>query len=228
MLHIQRQPIARRGLSLIEMLIALAISAMLLTAALSALDVMFKGYKQITESASTHVVSRIVMSRLQGLIRTGTSFGPVPADILDETQNPLATDYFEAIVKNDANGNPLEMIRIEYRFSDGTAPNRVWSPDDPNPPMDPLNPPPAGPGDLWFVLFDVTTDPPTMIQEHPLISGVQRATFTMLYDVGPQLHRCTIDMTIEPNDSRDLTIGSDIVAQTFRLVASGAPRTGLQ
>ena len=70
MLSHRRQPIARRGLSLLEMLIALAISAMLLTAALSALDVMFKGYKQTTESASTHVVSRIVMSR-----RAGTSWG---------------------------------------------------------------------------------------------------------------------------------------------------------
>ncbi|RMD63684.1 MAG: prepilin-type N-terminal cleavage/methylation domain-containing protein, partial [Planctomycetota bacterium] len=43
-----------RGFSLVEMLLALAISATLLTAALAALDSSFKGYKATTESASTH------------------------------------------------------------------------------------------------------------------------------------------------------------------------------
>jgi hypothetical protein len=39
------------------------------------------------------------------------------------------------------------------------------------------------------------------------------------------LTRAAIDMTIEPNDSEDLTIHTDLdPSQTFRLVASAAPR----
>ncbi len=61
------------GFSLIEMLVALAISGLMLTAAMVALDSSFKGYKITTDSASTHVVSRLVMTRLSSMIRTGTS-----------------------------------------------------------------------------------------------------------------------------------------------------------
>jgi prepilin-type N-terminal cleavage/methylation domain-containing protein len=53
----------RRGFSLVEMLVALTITATLLTAALTALDAGFKGYKFTTDGASTHVVSRITMHR---------------------------------------------------------------------------------------------------------------------------------------------------------------------
>ncbi len=216
-----------RGLSLIEMLIALTISAALLTAALVALNAMFKGYKQTTESASTHVVSRIVMSRLQGMMRTGEDFGPVPAQILDSNLNPLASDYFEFVGEKDAFGDPVELVRIEYRYP-GEAAGRLltWSASNGVRPLDPANPPAPGPGELWFLLYDATTNPPTLLQENPLISGVRVVTFTMAYDIGPQLVRGSIDITIEPNDSEDLTVGIEGEMQTFRLVASAAPRTG--
>src|SRR5262249_54498554 len=51
----------RRGFSMVEMLIALTISSLLLTACLVALDTMFKFYETTSEEASTHVVSRLVM-----------------------------------------------------------------------------------------------------------------------------------------------------------------------
>lgn len=225
---------SRRGLSLIEMMIALSISVTLLTATLAALDAMFKGYKQTTETASTHVVARIVVSRLLGMIRTGERFGPIPAtNVFDSDENPLAADFFQFVDVRDADGEPAEIVRIEYRYDATLAANnselenpplRSWGVDD-GPPDD-LWPDVAG--ELWYVRLDVTTDPPTVLQENPLLSGVRVAIFTMQYDVGPQLERCTVDLLVQPNDSQDLTLGTDGVAQTFRLVGSAAPRTGVR
>ncbi len=206
------------------MMIALAISATLLTAALTALDTMFKGYKQTTESASTHVVSRIVMTRLLSMIRTGTDFGPAPSNVLASAQNPLSADFFQFISRVDINGVPQEMVRVEFRFPGMDPLLRSWGAASGAPPVDPDNPPPTGPGELWYVRLDPSITPATILEEHPLLTGVRSAVFTMEFDIGPRLRRGTIDMTIEPNDSQDLTIGADSVAQTIRLVASAAPR----
>ena len=70
----------RRGFSLIEVLIALAITATLLTATLVALDASFKAYQSTTEQVSSQSIGRIVMHRALTLIRTGTNFGPFPVD----------------------------------------------------------------------------------------------------------------------------------------------------
>jgi len=70
-LTIQRRPRRRRGFNLIEMLIALAITAALLSATMVALDASFMAYQTTTEVASTHTISRLVMLRLMTLIRTG-------------------------------------------------------------------------------------------------------------------------------------------------------------
>jgi prepilin-type N-terminal cleavage/methylation domain-containing protein len=73
----------RRGFSLIELLVALAISAALLTATIVSLNACFIAYRSTTEEASTHTVSRLVMHRVLAMIRTGREFGPLPDDPLD-------------------------------------------------------------------------------------------------------------------------------------------------
>lgn len=227
-----RRPVSRRGLSLIEMMIALTISATLMSATLAALDAMFKGYKQTTESASTHVISRIVMSRLVGMVRTGTGFSPVPASVLDEDQNPLAADYFQFVTARDAANNPTQVDRIEYRYP---ASALVEDPDLDNPPHRTWDPQetldedhwPADPGELWYVREDLTTSPPTIVRESQLLSGIRLSVFTLRYERGPRLARATFDLLIEPNDSVDLTVGTagdSSTAQTFRMVATAAPR----
>lgn len=70
----------RRGLSLIEMLVALAISAMLLTATAVAIDTSFTAYAIAAESASTQTSTRMVVNRLLTLVRTSTAHGPMLAD----------------------------------------------------------------------------------------------------------------------------------------------------
>jgi prepilin-type N-terminal cleavage/methylation domain-containing protein len=80
-----------RGFSLVEMLIALAISAALLVAVLSALVASFRAYQATTEQASTHVIGRVIMHRMMALVRNGVDFGPLPEDARDRY---VLTDEF--------------------------------------------------------------------------------------------------------------------------------------
>lgn len=74
---------ARRGLTLIELLIALAITAMLLVAMLMALQSSFRAYQASVEQSSTQMTGRVVSQRILGLVRTGAAFGPLPEDPRD-------------------------------------------------------------------------------------------------------------------------------------------------
>lgn len=78
--HRHRRPVRRRGFNLVEVLIALAITASLLAATLVALDASFRAYQSTTEEVSTQSIGRIVMHRVLTLFRTGTEFGPFPED----------------------------------------------------------------------------------------------------------------------------------------------------
>lgn len=71
-------PSARRraGLSLVEMLISLAITAMLLTATMVAIDASFKAYASAAETASAQASTRMVVNRLLMLVRTSIAVGP--------------------------------------------------------------------------------------------------------------------------------------------------------
>ena len=81
--HDQSHVRATRGFSLVEMLIALAISSALLVATLSALTASFRAYQATTEQASTHMVGRIIMHRVLAMVRNGVAFGPMPEDPRD-------------------------------------------------------------------------------------------------------------------------------------------------
>lgn len=116
----------RRAFSMIEMLLALAITASLLTATMVALDASFKGYQKTTESASTHVVSRIMMHRLLAMIRTGTDFGPYPANPL--VQPTLTSDYLQLMTDD---GQVIEIrydsanMRIDAVLNPGTVDEQI-------------------------------------------------------------------------------------------------------
>ena len=69
----------RRGFSLVEMLIALALASMLLTAVMVSLDASFRAYRASAERVSANVQGRIIVERLQALIRAGADFGPLPS-----------------------------------------------------------------------------------------------------------------------------------------------------
>jgi prepilin-type N-terminal cleavage/methylation domain-containing protein len=195
--------IAARGFTLVEMLIALTISATLLTATLSAFDASWRAYKHTTEAASTHVVSRIVTHRVLSLIRTGTEFGPYPEDVLDVAQNPLTSSFMEFVSDADRAAGLDRITRLERRTVAGTT-NEF---------------------ELWYVLLDASTVPASVIEERPLLSGVREAMFILEYDIGPRLRRATLDLTIVPNDVEDIRTGAvGDETPAIRLVASAVPR----
>lgn len=190
-----------RGFSLIEVLIALTITATLLTATMAALDASFKSYKANSESAATNVVARIVMQRLTGMIRTGESFGPYPA-------NPILTpniqsNWIEFVAFRDPVTGTERIIRLERR--DGVGED--------------------GPFELWYTVTTFVNGDFESEEEVPLLTGLNEVLFDMEYDVGPRLRRVTIDLIIQPEVGGDMAIGvGQLDTPTIRLVASASPR----
>jgi len=191
---------------MVELLLALAIVSMVLTSAMVALDAAFKGYRATTDSASTRVVSRIVMHRVVAMIRNGTEFGPFPSDVLDPAQNPLDSDFIEFVSFEDEDTGIRQVSRIEFReAADG-----------------------EDYGAVWFMLYTFENG----IQqgetvEARMIPNVEDASFTLEYDVGPRLKRATVDLLIRPNDDLD-PIGvesrNENNNEPIRLVGSATPR----
>ncbi len=212
-----------RAFSIVELLIALTISATLLTATMVALDVMFKRYSAISDSAGSHVVARTVMHRMLSMIRTGSEFGPYPDDVLDSAQNPVSSTSIEFVSAQNTAAGTRTLCRLERRAAATVTLENVSTVQ-------------RGPFALWLVI-ESTTSQGTTTQERPLIDGVTAVSFNMLYDVGPRLRRATIDLSIQPRSSevgefdatrREYTERRMMQAQTtdqvVRLIASAGPR----
>jgi prepilin-type N-terminal cleavage/methylation domain-containing protein len=193
----------RRAFSLVEVLVALAITATLLTAAITALDTSFKAYKITTESASTNVVARLVIARVMTMMRTGSQFGPYPVDPLDPLQNPVASNYIEFVSVDDPVTLQKSIVRIERRQG-----------------SDPTN----DPYELWYIQTDYANDIQIAQNQKPLLSGVTEAQFTLEYDVGQNLKRATVDLTVRPNTFQGAAFNGDLQANTIRFVSSVNPR----
>lgn len=104
----------RSGLSLIELMVALPIVAMLLTATMVATDASFKAYGSAAEEAGTQAASRMVSNRLLTLIRTSSAHGPLQADAPKATLSgdTVTSSYIQFI-------DPLgRLITVEYRAAD--------------------------------------------------------------------------------------------------------------
>ncbi len=191
---------ARRGFSLIEVLIALTITSTLLTATMAALDASFKSYKVTTEGASTNVVARIVMQRLTSMVRTGENFGPYPVNAI--TTPNIESTWMEFVSFRDPVTGERRVTRLERRDGDAET----------------------GPYELWYVVTTFVNDTYQSESAAPLMVGLNKVQFDMEYDVGPKLRRVTIDLIIQPDDVQDAAIGANLEAPTIRLVASASPR----
>lgn len=192
-----------RGFSLIEMMVALGISAALLTASLAALDTSFKSYQQTSETASTHVVTRIVTHRVLTMVRTGREFAPYPIDVLDRAQNPMFTNSIEFVSSEDEVLNYREITRI-FAEADPEATD--------------------GSQRLMLTIDEFTDGVLTTSETRPLLRGVLDATFTLEYDIGPQLRRATMDITVQASDIGDAGLNANWDTPSLRLVASASPR----
>jgi prepilin-type N-terminal cleavage/methylation domain-containing protein len=77
----------RRGVGLVELLIALAISALLLTATAVAVDASFKAYANNQEESSLLQQGRMALNRLVTSIRTSDTHAPTDPKLLTNFKN---------------------------------------------------------------------------------------------------------------------------------------------
>ncbi len=183
------------GLSLVEMLLALAISAMLLTATMVALDASFKAYAHAAEQASSQTATRMIAQRLITMIRTSTAHGPLVPD--GATDPPVTLDnqtisshYLELM---DANG---QLMRIEYR----AASQELWLVTIPPSGIAIENPLIGGVTACTFQCLRRTNSEGLLV-----------------------LHRATMDFTVLPGEDATLTLENG-AATPIRVIGSTMPR----
>ncbi|MCX5662920.1 MAG: prepilin-type N-terminal cleavage/methylation domain-containing protein [Planctomycetota bacterium] len=193
-----RRPRPRRaaGLSLVELLVALAITAMLLTATMVALDASFKAYADIAEQSSAQASTRLVTQRLLQLIRTSTAQGPLDNDttvtpnaVLSGTT--ITSPYVELI---DSKGN---LVRVEHR---------------------------AASKELWLVTTPLGTTTAQAQPLMSGVTAATFTNRRRQDDSGLWvLERSTMDVTVMPGADATMSI-ENRTPQPIRIIASTVPR----
>jgi prepilin-type N-terminal cleavage/methylation domain-containing protein len=115
-----------RGLSLIEVMMSLSITAMLLVATMAALDTSFRAYADASQQATVQVGTRLVTHRLLTLIRTSTAHGPLQPDFTVDPpitiDGDVLTSYFIELL--DPRGR---ILRVEHRADE----QQLWLIENP-------------------------------------------------------------------------------------------------
>ncbi len=189
--HRRRQ----RGFTLIEVLIALPIIALLFTATMVAIDASFKAYGSAAEQASAQAATRMVVHRLITLVRTSTAHGPLapqtgPPQVT--LQDNLLTSPFIELMDPDGN-----IIRIEYKSNT----QELWLTQTPSGGGSPVSQP----------LITGVTDATFFCK--------RRRTRTGMW----VLERGTMDITVQPGADATLAIENGN-APPVRMIASTMPR----
>ncbi len=199
--RIHRPRRARRGFNLLEMLIALALTAALMAATMVALDASFMAYQTTTELASTHTISRMILMRILTLIRTGQGFSPFP---LNPQDSLVLSNEMQFLTPT---GDILSIEWIGAADVDAAHPN-----------FDALYltvTPPGGPTGAPQLLLEGVTQADEF--------GNHIEPFALEYELGRNLFRATVDLTIVPDDNMSVDLDGDN-QQVIRLVASAMPR----
>jgi len=182
------------GLSIVEMLMALAITAMLLTATMVAIDASFRAYAAAAESASTQTATRLVLNRLLTLVRTSVAHGPLEPDA-KSAWDPARPDTLQSsyLTLLDAKGR---LVTVEY--------------DQPNERLMATFTLPDGTSQTQPMLGGVT-------DAQFFIHRRLDASFVWV------LERASIDLTVVPDQDTSLSMES-ADTQAVRVVASTMPR----
>ena len=185
------------GLSLVELLISLSITAMLLTAVMVALDASFQAYASAAESASTQTTTRLVVHRTLTLVRTSTAHGPLAPD--GSTTPPVTLAGTSTITSHymDLVDPKGDLIRLEYR------------------------------ADEEMLYVSVTPYGGSVTTTEPLLGGVSACSFTLTRRLDNDgvwvLERGSLDFTVEPDMDTSLAIEGD-ATPPVRVIASTMPR----
>lgn len=192
---LRRSPRRCRGLSILELLLALAITALLLTATAAAIAASFRAYGDAVEQAGTQVAVRMITNRLLGLIRTSTAHGPLEPDA---AASPPITLAGQTITSNhiellDPHGR---ILRCEYRAED----EELWLIMDPGEDSEQAQPLIGGVTNACFRLRRWLND-----------DGLW------------ELERATLEVTVQPDEDATLALENG-PAQAVRVIASTTPR----
>jgi prepilin-type N-terminal cleavage/methylation domain-containing protein len=194
----------RRGVGLVELLVALAISATLLTAVAAAVDASFKAYSVNQSNAQLMQRARLAMNRITSSIRATSDHLPDDDDAQDDFESGLITQASSIrMLLDDTNGviyrqagNQLQMIPFTIAgnvLTEGTAHVLVDG---------------VGAGD-----FQITFEPQKSIQASK-VGGV--------YD---QLRRASIVLTVRTS-ANNSTVGEE-QNQSVTLSGSIMPRKNI-
>lgn len=188
-----------RGVSIVELLLALAISAMLLTATVLAVDASFQSYAVAAESASTQSQTRMVAHRVMMLVRNSTAHEPMT--LAQATSFDSGATILNGVIQT----NHIVLLDPDGRLL------RIW--------WD------SGNEQLWMDELDLSTLGVTQTQ--PIIDGVTQAIFYCKAREDEQgvlvLERGSLDLQVEaPADSTlDIERAS---TEPMRLIVSTMPR----
>lgn len=196
------------------MLISLAITAALLTAVTLALDASFTAYAQATQATSAQSSTRLVVHRIQSMLRGGVAQGPLtaadaaafsrvqlsPSGTLnlqapdDFTVEPIQSSY---LLLDDAQG---QLVVLDYDAQE----------------------------QVLYLSTPSEADPSRFVRR-PLLQGVTQCSFSLSRRRDRQsnyqtvLLRGGIDLTVQPG--ADSTLGTEAGnVPPIRLVASTSPR----
>ena len=101
----------RRGFSVIELLIGMAIAAILLTGLFASIHSSVDAYQRSAADGVNRLTSRLLVERIALLVRTGTSFGPLPTNAMT---NEVSSDTLEITT---ASG---QVVTISWNSTDET------------------------------------------------------------------------------------------------------------
>lgn len=87
----------RKGFTVIELLIGMAIAAVLLTGLFASIQTSVHAYERSSAEGVNRLTSRLLVERIALLVRTGASFGPLPSSA---TINELESDTLEITTQN--------------------------------------------------------------------------------------------------------------------------------
>ena len=209
----------RAGLSLVEVLVSLAITAALLTAVSMALDASFTAYASAAQSTSAQTGTRMVVHRVQKLLRSGVAQGPLT--------RAQALEYGTLQL---ADGGGVLTLPVPADLSAGSVDTLIRSDwmilDDPGGGLIVLDYDAAE--ETLFLSTPAEEDPDEWVRR-PLLTGVTGCGFSLLRRNDRQsgyetvLLRGGIDLTVQPG--ADSTLGTEAGnSAPIRLVASTSPR----
>ncbi len=101
----------RRGFTVIELLIGMAIAAVLLTGLFASIHSSVDAYERSAADGVNRLTSRLLVERIALLVRTGSSFGPLPANA---AINEVESDTIEITTPSG------QQITISWNSTDET------------------------------------------------------------------------------------------------------------